>query len=414
MTLELAFGLLGAITLLGFAGSLLFERTQIPDLMVLILIGILLGPVLGLLTPAQLAPITPYFATLAMIIILFEGGLGLNLRSIMRGAASGFVFAAATFAASMGAVAAVCLLFGYELRVGLLLGAIAGGTSGAIVLPILTRLSASEESKGVLAIESALTDILCLVTALSLIGMLSRTQPAPETDLMAALGANFSVGVAVGLGGGVAWLKLLPVLEHYPLSYMLTLAALFLLYTATEVLGGSGAMACLSFGLVLGNSRLFQAEAPLLSEIVRRRLLDFHSEIAFLVRTFFFVYIGLIFDVARATLGALLLAAAAFAAIAAARWACVAVFTWLKPERRGERTLLLSMMARGLAAAVLAPLPLAAGVPQSAYFNEVVLMLILLSNLALTGGAFLLSLRRRAAAARPIAEPAPAPAEVRR
>jgi cell volume regulation protein A len=393
MALNLAFGLLGVIILLGFAGSMLFARTRVPDLMGLILVGILLGPVLGLLRPAQLAPITPYFATLAMIIILFEGGLGLDLKGIMRRAGAAFAFSLATFMLSVGAVAGVSLLFGYDLMVGLLLGAIVGGTSGAIVLPLVTRLSASEDAKGILTIESALTDVLCLVSALTLIGVLG-TQPLTQPAPLAALGANFSVGLVSGVGGGLAWLKLLPWLERHPLSYMLTLAAIFLLYSSSQILGGSGAMACLTFGLVLGNSRVFDPETPLVSEGARRRILDFHSEVAFFVRTFFFVYIGLIFDVERATTGGTALAVAAMGALMGVRWLSVTAYTRLRPAHRPERGLLFSMLPRGLAAAVLAPLPLAAGISRAGQFSEIVLIVIVASNLVMTAGAFVLSMGR--------------------
>src|SRR3972149_10794315 len=84
MTVTLAFALLGIIIFIGFFGSVVFQRTRIPDLPVLLFIGILIGPVLHLLDPGQLSGFTPYFATFAMIMILFDGGLGLDLRRILH------------------------------------------------------------------------------------------------------------------------------------------------------------------------------------------------------------------------------------------------------------------------------------------------------------------------------------------
>ena len=62
------------ILLIGTFGDLLYRRTGVPDAVWLIGAGIVLGPVMGLVTSAQLIPLTPYVASLVLVVVLFESG----------------------------------------------------------------------------------------------------------------------------------------------------------------------------------------------------------------------------------------------------------------------------------------------------------------------------------------------------
>jgi len=158
-----------AVGLLIFFGHFLadfFQRTKVPDVLVLMLAGILLGPVLGLIGPADFGRVGPVFTTLALIIILFEGGIHLNVRHL--GAA-----AADTFAIALGTLAATVLLLSYlaELMLGvdfftaLFVGTTLGGTSSAVVVPLIRVLRLDPKPSTVLFLESALTDVVVIVIA---------------------------------------------------------------------------------------------------------------------------------------------------------------------------------------------------------------------------------------------------------
>jgi len=60
--------------------SLQFSKTNIPDVLVLMLLGILLGPVLGVVTPQDFGKVGSLIATIALVVILFESGTSLNLN----------------------------------------------------------------------------------------------------------------------------------------------------------------------------------------------------------------------------------------------------------------------------------------------------------------------------------------------
>jgi len=84
MSVTLLFALLGALVVLAFAANRLFRRTRVPDVILLLSTGLLFGPTFGLVHTSQFQPVTHAFGTLAVILILFEGGLGLDLRSTLR------------------------------------------------------------------------------------------------------------------------------------------------------------------------------------------------------------------------------------------------------------------------------------------------------------------------------------------
>jgi len=112
----------------------------------------------------------------------------------------------------------------------------------------------------------------------------------------------------------------------------------------------------------------------------------FHGELAFFVRTFFFVYIGLIFTVGRLGLSGFVLTLLIFGAIVFARFLATQFLVWVYRDRKPERMILWLMTARGLAAAVLAPLPMAEGIPGTEAFVNISLLILLFTNLLTTAG----------------------------
>ena len=70
MSLQAFFALLGGLLVLAFVANRLAQRTRVPDAVVLILTGLLLGPVFGLVNASQYENVTRGFGTLALILIL--------------------------------------------------------------------------------------------------------------------------------------------------------------------------------------------------------------------------------------------------------------------------------------------------------------------------------------------------------
>ncbi|MBV9082881.1 MAG: cation:proton antiporter, partial [Acidobacteriaceae bacterium] len=75
----------GFLIFVAHAFTGIFSRTRIPDVLLLTIIGIFLGPVLRLVKPENFGAVGPVFATVTLIIILFEAGVSLDL-DVLKGA----------------------------------------------------------------------------------------------------------------------------------------------------------------------------------------------------------------------------------------------------------------------------------------------------------------------------------------
>lgn len=425
-----AFVAIGGIIAIGFTAMLIFERTKVPDILILIGLGVLLGPVALLYFGVVFVPhsvlevAAPYFAAVALMMILFDGGLNLPLLQVIRKVGAISVQTLVAFVATVVAVASVAIVvLGYPPIVGFLLGSVLGGTSSAVVIGVVRALRVGEDTKVVLTLESVLTDVLCVVAVLGIIELIRGGPGASVGIVFVKLAQAFFVALAVGLAFGLGWLFLLRRASKKPFAYMLTIAMLFILYGVTESAGGSGAMASFVFGLVLGNHEEFRKRLRLRWQfVVDDRIRQFHSELSFVIRTFFFVFLGLVFTfqfggrlpvsttlpVLSAANGTFMLflfgVIAIFLAITAVRVGTALITTRMLHRPQEERRVLWSLMGRGLAAAVLASLPFTIPAfnspttpgdvyyqsfmaPYEAQFLNIVFFIIILTVLVTTFGA---------------------------
>jgi cell volume regulation protein A len=394
----IAFLVAAVIIILGFLGEEFFNRTSIPDSILLLLFGVLLGPVFQLFAHEELLAITPYFAALALIIILFDGGLNMDIREAVKNSPRALILAITGWILNVLVTAALCkVLLGWRLLNGLLLGSIVGGGSSIIVIALIRKLKVTEKIETVLSLESILTDVLCTVGAFTAINILLQEMSegaAGGISLYAALGdvgVAFGVGILVGLGFGVAWLVILERIKGKPNAYMLTLAMLFLTFVVATNLGGNGALSALFFGLIIGNSRHIAKLIKFRTTIsIDKNVRDFHSQISFLIRSFFFVFTGLLFSLSSfmSVLFGLLISFT-FLGI---RFVVVKMAS-VKSELSDYGALMTVMFPRGLAAAVLASIPLTSGVPGSQAFPEIAFIVILTTIIICTVGVAIIKKR---------------------
>ena len=145
MNLTALFGLLGGLLVLAFGANRLFRWTRIPDVVVLMATGVLIGPILGWARADQFKDVTHAFGTLALILILFEGGLDLNIRETVSHFPGGLLFGVLVYALTTYAAGrVVSASLGISFRDGLLTGAVIGCTSSTIVLPVLQQWKAEK------------------------------------------------------------------------------------------------------------------------------------------------------------------------------------------------------------------------------------------------------------------------------
>jgi potassium/hydrogen antiporter len=398
------FALLGGLLVLAFVANRLVRFTGVPDVIILMLTGVIIGPVLHWVDPDVFRGATQGFGSLALILILFEGGLDLKLGEILSHFAGGFFLAIFSYSLSSAAIAFVCRhILHFDWISSLLVGAVLGCISSSIIIPVLQQVPLRREVRVTLLVEASLGDALAVLAVTCLLGI-AAGGTATARDISWHLMSSLILGTAAGVLAGMLWSYLLPVLSDERFWHVLTFAAVLLVYSGTHVLMGNELFAVLVFGLTLSNfpavrRRLHLDESlgaewfshTLLSHQGstlqrQKQMLTFHGELAFLIRTFFFVLLGALVNFAglRANI---LLALASFAALLFARW-MVVQFTRIvfRGFTSQERELMVWFVPRGLITAVLGIDVLEARGAQFAFLPSLAFAVILLSNLVLLVG----------------------------
>jgi len=372
----------GVVIFLGVAGEAFFKKTGIPDVAFLMILGVIIGPVLGIIQPDAVIQIVPYFAALALIIIMFDGGLNLDLKQIIKTAHFSFTLAILGFILSVViATLAIHYTLDWSWLESILLGSIVGGSSSAIVFGLVRNIRISEETKNMLSFESALTDILSTIIAFILFEAILAGQFDLQI-LQETIGRAIVVGLVLGFGVGIPWMYVSTKLGNAQHSYMLTLGVLFVLFFLANSFGESGALTALVFGLMLGNRNHL---AGILKFKLPRIELDdpTHNQLTFLVRSFFFVFVGLMASIGQfeyVVLGIGITIAIYFGRMIVSKITLTKKFSLL------DRKVTYSMIPRGLAAAVLATFPITLGLPNAEAYPQIIFFIILSSVIITTIG----------------------------
>jgi len=378
MLVPIVFAAAGLIIILGFVGSYFFKRTMVPDILWLLTLGIMLGPVLKTVDPSLFAGLTPFFAAIAVMIILFQGGIQTNIYTLISQSPRSILLACLSIIFSMLASAVFTFyVLDWPLMNGLLLGAILGGCSSPIIISISTRLPFRDSIKTLLNIESTLTDALCIIIAIVLVEIMVFGSYSIATVGQNLIG-SFSIGATMGLFTGLIWIAGLSRLHSKEFEYMLVLAILLLLYAFVESVNGSGAIASFVFGVVIANGRELSHMLRLKKESVTHAKVErFHNEVSFLVRTFFFVYMGLI--VSFGSWYIILVSIFLTIVLLLVRFVSVHFATMGMDIINEEKILMSILIPRGLAAAVLTQIPILYGIPYSGMYADIVVTVIFMS-----------------------------------
>lgn len=433
------FLVIAGVIALGYATGRMNAATSFPDVAMLLLIGLALGPLNRILSDAGLGSMTlaealhpdilaraaPYISGIALVVILFDAGLSMEIRLVRKSLGPAAAIAFPVFLVTVAAIASVGYwVFGMPAMVALVLGVALSNVGQTVSSALLRRMRLDDQTRAIGLVEMALYDIVSIPILVSLFQFASGDGSGASQygEGLRGFAQIASVSLLVGAGAGFTWLLALRKLYGHPHSYMLTLAALLTVYAVTEELGGAGAVSVLLFGLCIGNRagllrRIFRTVRPEGEEI---KVQAFHEEVTFLIRTLFFLFLGLSFTLGledrwpvdsplgildplanKASLFALG-AALVIVALPLARAAVIPVVTPGQPQRRG----LIPVFGHGLGTAVLATLPFvwhdfeegtpfhAAFAPWEPVFVNLAFLVILLSVLG-SGVLVFLGERRR-------------------
>ena len=406
MNLYAFFALLGGLLVLAFVANRLVRFTHVPDVVILMATGVLIGPVLHWVDPDVFRGVTHGFGSLALMLILFEAGLDLKLREVLRHFGAGFLLSLFSYLLSGIFIAIVCrFFFRFAWIDALLIGGVLGCVSSSILLPVLQQVRLRREVAVTLLVEASLGDAFAVLAVTTLLEIASGGNAQPKV-IAWTLASSLLLAVATGVLAGVLWSYLLPVLSEQRFWHVLTFAAVLLVYSGVHLLRGNELIAVLFFGLTLSNFFTVRRrlrfkegtradwfnEMPIAdhrghaADEPSEQMLTFHGELAFLLRTFFFVLLGLLVDWTGLREN-ILLALLCTIAIVIAR--AVAVETGRLAWRtftRLERELMLWFVPRGLITAVLGIGILEARGTAFEFLPSLAVAVILLTNALLLVG----------------------------
>jgi cell volume regulation protein A len=282
------------------------------------------------------------------------------------------------------------MMFQFSFSISILNGFALGGVSSAFVIPVLKGMEIKSKIYSLLTLESALTDVFCIVFSLTVLEVMSLGGFGLQ-ETFSQITSLFAVATLVGIIGGIFWIFLvLKVFKEH--NYMIAIAYLILIYVTAEFLNGNGAIAALFFGLILNNSKQLSS---IITGIAHKSLIKkgrkqkdviggelgvsittpseefFYHQISFFLKTFFFVYIGVLIDLSDWK--ALMIGGIISLTLMGSRYAS-SLLTHHYPE--WDRKLVNMIFARGLAAAAIAQIAILQNVPQAEIVAKVIYIVI--------------------------------------
>ncbi len=355
----------GLLVFLSHAFAALFERTKVPDVLFLMVIGIILGPVFKVVTPEDFGKIGGVFIVIALVVILFEGGMQLSIESLLKTYKQTTKLTLVSYVAAFAGVALLLhFAAGLSVLISIFVGAVLAGPAPAVVLPILKHVPMSDSNRTVLTLESALGEALTVVMGLGVISW-AAMKSVHVGHMLGGFLSGFLFAAVIGAIGGYLWSIILDRVRRLQNAMFTTPSFVFIIYGICELLGYSGPVAALAFGIVIGNisdiELPFRRSGKRFSPI---RLNDaekaFLSEIVFLLKTFFFVYIGI--SIRLQDISTPMLALSITLLLILARMFSVRVSLGREEASLSDAKYMSVMIPKGLAAAVLAPLAAANGI----------------------------------------------------
>ena len=363
----------GTLLLIAVLFSRATERLSVPVALLFLLVGILAGSegIGGI--PFHDYGVAYRLGTMALVLILFDGGLNTPISAVRRVAAPAGVLATLGVVVTAGVVAAIARLLGRSWPEALLLGAVVSSTDAAAVFAVLrgSGLHLRRRVGALLEVESGANDPMAVILTMTLTA--SFLDPGGFTAVSVALGVVqqlvFGLAFGVGIGYGGRWLTANARLPAGGLYAALMLGMAFVAFGAPSLVGGSGFLAVYVAGVILGNGPL-----PF-----RAGLLRVNDALAWFSQITMFLVLGLLVFPSRlpdvAGIGIVLALAAVFVARPLAVFLCMLPFRY--PRR--ELAYVSYVGLRGAVPIILATYPILAGVPGAQRLFDIVFFIVIVN-----------------------------------
>jgi cell volume regulation protein A len=400
MSPSIAIGIIGIVILLGFVGEMFFSFTKIPSILFLMLAGLILGPIYHIFNQQLFIDFAPYLSTLVLILIMFSGGLELNFITVFKSSIYSMILILIGLFLSIVLVGSFFYIMGGgDVMQSLMLGTIVSCSSSTVIMPLLSNINASAKNKTVIAIESTFNDAFAIIILIVLINFAKNSSAAVNyLSTAGSLLYSFGISSVIAIAFGIIWFVLLKYISKTKYAYSITFGGMLILYLIIHFVKGNGAIAILVFGIVMGNEELL---TRLKVNFFKMSLKDssikqFNYEFSFLIRTLFFVFLGVVVELSHIGWEFADRLFIIIIMIVAGRYISASLTFYLEnlkkkkedalPKR--EKYFLWSMIGRALATAIMAYMPLNAGVAGTQDFPEYAFLVIIITNILLTGGVY--------------------------
>lgn len=254
----LAFALVGA---LGVGSQWLAWRLRMPSIVLMLLAGLIVGPVLGILNPAeQFGDMLGPVIAIAVAIILFEGGITLNFHTL-RDAATG-VKRLVVLGAPLGWLASALTLHfvaGLSWATSAVFGGIMIVTGPTVIAPLLRQAKLQKRPAALLQWEAIVNDpvgALAAVLAFQVVMVLETASSAGGAAQELAIGIAVATLLGIAGGWGIARAFRLAYVPEYMKVPVLFVVLLAVFALADFVLHESGLLAVTIMGIWIANAHL--------------------------------------------------------------------------------------------------------------------------------------------------------------
>lgn len=243
---------------LGVTGQFLGEKTRLPAIIYLLCLGIVFGPdVIGLIQPSLLG--TGLFALtfLSVAIILFEGGLTLQIKNVAQVSKSVlFLISTGALITWVGGTLLCKFLIGTSWEIAILFGSLVIVTGPTVIAPLLKTVRVNKSIRTILKWEGILIDPVGAIIAVLALGFVVSTEANLITTSLGFL-LRIIFGIVIGLIGGFIMTRIQRLRVSESLSTLSIFAIVFLIFGVSEIIiPESGIMSVTIAGIVMGNMKV--------------------------------------------------------------------------------------------------------------------------------------------------------------
>ena len=285
--------ILAIIIFLGIVLTKISKRINIPDVVLYIAAGIIVGPsVLNIIDFSEFGVINQVILAFGAAYILFDGGreIAFNVLNEVK-VTIGLLATVGVLISTVVTGFFAWQIFHIDFIYALLLGAVIASTDPSVLVPLFKRMNISPKLKQTIIAESAFNDAAGAIITFAIVGIAaggSFSVGGSLLDLLKTAGGGILVGAIVGyIGNKLVCEGKFGVCRGFTAE--MAIAAVLGAYVISDLIGASGFMAAFTVGMVSGNKSIFKLKAMEGSDEAHEQFKDVTIS---LVRMLIFMLLG--------------------------------------------------------------------------------------------------------------------------